>query len=102
MARPVVKLFNSSANREGGFEVDITVATDSEEQAQELISLATGTTRGKFAKYNFPADNKTVLVELLKDADVVISLLPAPMHVSGDEVFLYEFWCCTYSVVVML
>ena len=93
VAKPVIKLFKSYD------DVHVIVATDSEIQANELIdemnsgSLARDNyddlssasfqsdSRASFVKYTFPEDNESLLSKLVSACDVIISLLPASMHV---------------------
>ena len=61
------------------------IATEDEAQAQDLMtamgkSSLSGNCKASFVKYRFPDDNAS-LAELVGRADVVVSLLPATMHV---------------------
>lgn len=73
VAKPVIKLFNQHK------DVHITIATDDQTQANELISCIDGDGRGAFVSYKFPQDNEK-LSNLVSNSDIVISLLPATMH----------------------
>lgn len=68
--------------------IALTIATDDELQASELVALATGRTTAKYVRYKHPDDNSScnsssggVLSELVRDCDLVLSLLPATMHI---------------------
>jgi len=50
-------------------------------QASELVALATGRATAKYVRYSYPEDNSSVLSELVRDCDLVLSLLPATMHI---------------------
>lgn len=95
VALPVAKYFREQYN------THLTVATEDEEQARQLIDAITGeqlpvdngyqhqpVSRGRFVPYRFPRDNtpapghtNSKLAELVHNCDVVVSLLPATMHV---------------------
>ncbi len=72
VAHPVVKLFGAHE------DVHVTIASDDEAGARVLMQ---GLSDSKVAYKNFsmPRDNHKI-GSLVKDADVVISLLPATMH----------------------
>lgn len=59
-------------------DVQVTIASNVEREAQRLVAIAPEATR--FARFSFPG-REGELAELLKDTDVVMSLLPATMHV---------------------
>lgn len=72
--------------------IALTIATDDELQASELVALATGRATAKYVRYKHPDDNSScssssssssggVLSELVRDCDLVLSLLPATMHI---------------------
>ena len=74
--------------------IALTIATDDEMQASELVALATGRATAKYVRYKHPDDNSScssssssssssagVLSELVRDCDLVLSLLPATMHI---------------------
>ena len=89
VAKPVVRLFNEAIN----MNIALTIATDDELQASELVALAAGRTTAKYVRYKHPEDNSSrsssssssssgdVLSELVRDCDLVLSLLPATMHI---------------------
>ena len=78
VALPLAKLFNSRDN------VSLTIATEDESQAKALIDCMDGFGRATFQKFRFPEDNNK-LPSLIKQSDIVISLLPATMHVPIAE-----------------
>jgi len=70
--------------------IALTIATDDEMQASELVALATGRATAKYVRYKHPDDNSScssssssagVLSELVRDCDLVLSLLPATIHI---------------------
>lgn len=62
--------------------IALTIATDDELQASELVALATGRATAKYVRYKHPDDSSGgVLSELVRDCDLVLSLLPATMHI---------------------
>lgn len=73
VAQPVLKLFSSHEN------VHITVASDNETQARALMSCV-HSSKTTYRQLIMPRDNDK-LDTLVKDSDVVISLLPATMHI---------------------
>lgn len=77
VALPLAKLFNSKDN------VHMTIATEDASQAKALMDCM-GDGRSSFQPFKFPQDNNK-LPALIKQADVVISLLPATMHVPIAE-----------------
>lgn len=77
VALPLAKLFNSKEN------VHLTIATEDAGQAKALMDCM-GDGRSSFLPFKFPQDNHK-LPALVKQADVVISLLPATMHVPIAE-----------------
>ena len=102
VTNPVVRLFNEAIN----MNIALTIATDDELQASELVALATGRATAKYMRYKHPDDNSSnsslsssssssssslssssssssggVLSELVRDCDLVLSLLPATMHI---------------------
>lgn len=103
VALPVAKYFRDQYN------THLTVATEDEEQAKQLIDTISQTatnkietadggfvhtpvSRGRFVPYRFPRDNSaqpghqtSKLAELVHNADVVVSLLPATMHLPIAE-----------------
>jgi saccharopine dehydrogenase-like NADP-dependent oxidoreductase len=74
VAVPVAKLFAAKDN------VHLTVATEDESQAKLLMAHMPGYERSSFHPFRFPQD-LSKLPELIKSSDIVISLLPATMHV---------------------
>lgn len=73
VAMPVAKFFAQQQN------VMLTVATEHEDQAKSLLDCFTKD-RAMFQRYRYPQDNH-LLGELVKQCDIVVSLLPATMHV---------------------
>jgi saccharopine dehydrogenase-like NADP-dependent oxidoreductase len=68
-------------------DVHVVIATEDEAQAQDLMSaMGPGKSGSKacFTKYRYPEDNHR-LPELVRDCDVVVSLLPATMHFAIAE-----------------
>lgn len=83
VAKPLVKLLDTLG------DVEVVIATEDEAQAQDLMSAmgkvsSSGNSKASFVKYRFPEDNQN-LPELIGRADVVVSLLPATMHVPIAE-----------------
>lgn len=78
VAVPVAKFFAQQKN------VMMTVATEFESHAQALIDCFPDKERGLFVPFRFPQDNAH-LAEMIKQCDIVISLLPATMHVPIAE-----------------
>lgn len=74
VARPIVEVFAGKEN------TVLTIATNDEKQVQELID-ATGVPARNviFKKFVYPQDNEN-LNEMIKNCDIVVSLLPAAMH----------------------
>lgn len=104
VALPVAKYFKERHN------THLTVATESEEQARILIDTINGKadsssaesgytfhqqkqSRGRYVSYKYPKDNQpsssssasSRLAELIHHSDVVVSLLPATMHLPIAE-----------------
>ena len=71
VSRSVVDLLERSKNNDRC----IVVASDNEDEAKDVASIAS---HGSHT--HLDVQDKTRLVELIQKADVVISLLPAPMH----------------------
>ena len=66
-------------------DVHLTVASDNEQQAVSMLSRVRDyQSKTLFQNCKFPED-MTKVAKLIKDADVVISLLPATMHVPFAE-----------------
>jgi saccharopine dehydrogenase-like NADP-dependent oxidoreductase len=78
VAMPVAKFFAQQKN------VMLTVATEHEDQAQQLLDCFPTKDRGLFHRFRYPHDNHE-LPELVKQCDIVVSLLPATMHVPIAE-----------------
>lgn len=76
VAKPLVKLFDTLG------DVNVVIATDDESQARDLMSVMPG--KSRFQKYRYPEDNGS-LSKLIKESDVVVSLLPATMHMPIAE-----------------
>lgn len=82
VAKPLMKLLDTLG------DVEVIIATEDEAQAHDLMSAMGRSTAGNhkasFVKYRFPDDNAS-LSALVKNSDVVVSLLPATMHVPIAE-----------------
>lgn len=79
VAKPVMRLFQQSDNTR------VTIASDDRAQAEDLASVFKGDPeRVSFELFRFP-EHTNKLARLVKDADVVISLLPATMHMPIAE-----------------
>jgi alpha-aminoadipic semialdehyde synthase len=77
VAGPVLKLLSAHDN------VHITVASDNEEQANELRSCI-DSSKSSFIKFKVPED-LSKLPLIMKDANLAISLLPATLHLPIAE-----------------
>jgi RimJ/RimL family protein N-acetyltransferase len=73
VAKPVMRFFNR-----GNFHV--IVATNDSEQAEELMSCIDNRNNTSYVEYSCPKDNNK-LAELFIKSDIIISLLPATMHI---------------------
>ena len=67
--------------------IALTIAADDEFQGLELVALAEGRATAKYVKYKYPGDNVAggLLSQLIRDCDLVLSLLPATMHIPIAE-----------------
>lgn len=75
VANPVIKLMGARD------DVHLTVASDNEALAQGMMSKVKGhRDKSTFLPFNYPADMDKIS-RRIKDSDLVISLLPATMHV---------------------
>lgn len=73
VALPVARFFAQQK------DVMMTVATEFEDQAKALLDCFPEKERGIFHPFRFP-ENNNQLPELIKQCDIVVSLLPATMH----------------------
>lgn len=73
VAKPVMRFFNK-----GNFHV--IVATNDKDQAEELMSCIDDRNNSSYEEYTCPKDNYK-LSDLFIKCDIIISLLPATMHI---------------------
>ena len=83
VAKPLMKLLDTLG------DVEVVIATEDEAQAADLMTAmgkvsSSGNNKASFVKYRFPDDNN-LLPQLIGKSDVVVSLLPATMHVPIAE-----------------
>lgn len=83
VALPIVKLFNTRKN------IRLIIAGESVEQAQFLMDAMEDKERVQFLPFKYPQDLSSIS-KVIKQSDVLVSLLPATMHVPIAELAIKE------------